>query len=412
MGSATVITGLSGALSSAILGRVLGVEAFGVFALLIAFIGMMADLGDVGFTATFVRFGSASIAAGDTGRFRDVVAVMLRLKVVLTLLILLLSVLLLQGLVPSTFGHLDEALTAYSGLTLAIILVSVTAGIFYPIYQSYQDFRTHSLLNIGRGLAKLALLCFVVAAVAGFGVASALWIELAAVSLFLVLSYRSSPFRLFTLHVSDRTLTRSMMVFNRWIIFAQIAGVVAARLDLFFVGGMMDRESLGLYGAAAKIAGLTLSLTNAYYAVLLAGVSSATSGETLRAKIRNAWRAVGLISLGILMLATFAGPLVAIIFGGRFEGAETILQVMCPGLLFSVLAYPMNAFLFARSHSVVFALTAGASLVGVVCVSLLLIPGLGAVGAALAYSTSAFAAFVVSAVYFSRRRGVAGPSVR
>jgi O-antigen/teichoic acid export membrane protein len=413
LGSASAIGGLFGAVSSAILGRTLGVEAFGVFTLLLTFIGMMTDFGDLGSTATFVRFGSESIAAKDSDRFRDVVAVILRLKVGLATLLVIVSVLFLQRLVPSAFGHLDEALTAYSGLTLVIVLLSIAAGIFYPIFQSFQDFRTHSLLNMGRAFTKMVLLGGVVIVAVQLTVAGALWIEFTAVLLFLVLSFAFSPFHSFTLRVSDRALTRSMMVFNRWILFAQIVAVIAGRLDVFFVGGMMDTGSLGLYGAAVKIAGLVMSVTNAYYAVLLAGVSSAIASDTLQTKVRNAWKAVTFISIGILALVVLAGPLVAIVFGGRFEGAGPILQVMCVGLFFSVLAYPTNAFLFARNHSLVFTLMAGFSLVGVVSVSLLLIPRFGAVGAALGYSASACVACLVSAVYFLavRRRQVSPPLI-
>lgn len=400
LGSASAIGGVFGAVSSAILGRTLGVEAFGVFTLLLTFIGMMTDFGDLGSTATFVRFGSESIAANDSSRFRDVVAVVLRLKIGLAILLLVLSVLFLQGLVPSVFGHLDRALAEYSGLTLVVVLLSIAAGIFYPIFQSYQDFRTHSLLNMGRAFAKMALLAGVIFAVAHMTVTGALWIELATVLLFLVLSYAFAPFRSFTLRVSDRTLTRSMMVFNRWLLLAQIVAVVAGRLDIFFVGGMMDPESLGLYGAAVKIAALGMSITNAYYAVLLAGVSSAIASNSVQVKIRNAWKAVGLISMGILVVAILAGPLVAIIFGARFEGAGGILRVMCLGVFFSVLAYPTNAFLFARNHSLVFALMAGFSLVAVIFASLLLIPRFGAVGAAVAYSANTCVACAVSAAYF------------
>ncbi len=414
LGSASALGGLFGAVSSAILGRTLGVEAFGVFTLLLTFIGMMTDFGDLGSTATFVRFGSESIAANNTDRFRDVVAVILRLKAGLALVLVLVSILLLEGLLPAAFGHLDGAVARYSTLTLVVVLLSIGAGVFYPIFQSYQDFRTHSLLNIGRAFAKMVLLSGVVLAALRLTVMGALWIEFTTVLLFLVLSYAFAPFRTFTLRVKDRNLTRSMMVFNRWILLAQIVAVVSGRLDVFFVGGMLDTVSLGLYGAAGKIAGLGVSITNAYYAVLLAGVSSAIASSTVQVKVRNAWKAVGVISLGVLTVAIFAGPLVSIVFGGRFEGAGTILRVMCLGVFFAVLAYPTNAYLFARNRSLVFALMAGSSLGGVVAASLLLIPRFGAVGAAVAYSVNMFMACAVSVVYFwvTRYRPLPAPLIR
>jgi O-antigen/teichoic acid export membrane protein len=411
LGSASVVNGLLGAVSSAVLGRALGVKEFGTFTLMLTLIGLMTDLGDLGLTSTFVRFGSASVAEKNQGRFRDVVAVILRMKIALTVIILLVSVFFLRRMIPLLFGHVDQQLSGYFGLALATVLLGIAVGIFYPIFQSYQDFRTHALLTVARAGTKLLLLLALVGLLVRLTVLYALWVELAAVVLFLLLSYGRSPFRKFTLRVENGDVQRAMLAFNRWILIAQILSVISLRLDIFFVGGMLDSGSLGLYGAAGKIAALVVTVVNSYYAVLIAGVS-ASSGEELMRKVRNAWKAVGAMIAGVMLLALLSEALVLILYGHNFDASGMLLRLMCIGLAFTVLAYPLNAVLFARNFSGVFAAMAVASLGAVVVGNLLLIPRYGATGAALAYGLNALASFLVSAsaYLFLRKRLKSAPA--
>jgi O-antigen/teichoic acid export membrane protein len=109
---------------------------------------------------------------------------------------------------------------------------------------------------------------------------------------------------------------------------------------------------------------------------------------------------VAIISGGIVILGALAMPIVRLVFGSQFADASVILQIMCVGLILTVLAYPVNATLFALNKSAVFPIMSAVSVAVFLLSNVVLIPRLGAVGAAIAFSLSAGVALLVSFIFY------------
>jgi O-antigen/teichoic acid export membrane protein len=199
------------------------------------------------------------------------------------------------------------------------------------------------------------------------------------------------------------------MTFNKWISLHQVVTLLGGRVDVFFVGGLSDANALGLYGAATKIAGLVSMVSLAYFGVLLPEFSSSPSYETIRGKRRVSLMVVGLIATGIGVLALVAGPLITIVFGEVFSGAIPLLQIMCIGLLFTVLSYPFSASLFALDTPIVFPVASALSLIAFIAGNIMFIPRMGVTGAAVAFAASGCVTFIVSILFFlfKGRKGTA-----
>jgi O-antigen/teichoic acid export membrane protein len=191
-----------------------------------------------------------------------------------------------------------------------------------------------------------------------------------------------------------------MFLFNRWISLYYIINLLTIRLDVFFVAGLLDANSLGLYSGASKIATLVILVANAYLTVLLVEMSSTPTAESLRTRTKSAVGTVLLFSAGIIILALLAQPVVQLLYGEQFAAAGRILQIMCVGLVFTVLAYPINASLYAANRSAVFPVMAAVAALGLVGGNIYLIPRYGAEGAAMAFSGSGFLAWSVLAIYY------------
>ena len=399
LGSSSVVNGLLGAVSSALLARYLGLGDFGTFTLVLSLMNLMTDLGDLGMTSTFVRFGSESVAKGNMDRFQRVLTIVLRTKILLGIVICAGSVLFLRSVVGFVFTHVDDRIASYFLLSLVAVALGIAASIFYPMFQSFKDFRTPSLLSVVRILCKLVLVVLCLVVFSRISITIAIWIEIATLILFLGLNSYYSPVRTFTTSV-DRQLQREIFSFSKWLTLYQIIALIGGRLDIVFVGGLADARALGLYGAASKISALVTSVANSYYAVLVTEASSSASGEVLRQRRRNAFVIVAMISGGIVALGALASPIVRLVFGSQFADASVILQIMCVGLILTVLAYPVNATLFALNKSAVFPIMSAVSVSVFLLSNLALIPRLGAVGAAIAFSLSAGVALLVSLTFY------------
>ena len=400
VGAGTVANGLLGTVSSVLYARALGVNDFGILTLIISFITMMAALTDLGIGGSIVKFGAESVARGELETLRGVSAVALRGKLLLILFVLGLVLLFLNPLLSYIFKHVDARITTYFFLSLIAIVFGALSGFLAPVYQVFKQFRRQSVISVIPIASKLILIILAILALSRLTITLAIWIEIVAAALLVVLLYISSPFKAFTLRVSDSGLQRRMFSFNKWLSVYFILTIIGGRLDLFIVGGLSDGHALGIYGTATKIASLVIVINNSYLTVMLPDFSSSISQDDLKRRQRNSWAIVTLIVCGIGFLALIAEPLVLLLFGGDFADVAPVLQIMCIGLASIVLAYPVNATLFALNRSFVFTITAAVSTLTLIVGNIWLIPQFGVTGAAATFASANLLALLTSILFY------------
>ncbi len=405
LGSSSIVNGLLGAASSALLARALGINDFGTYTLSLTLMNLLADLSDLGIGISLVRFGAESIARGDETRFRRVLGVVIRMKLVLGCVVIGGALLFLRPIIGAVFNHVDARIASYFLIAVGASVVTIAANFFAPVFQSFGDFRAQAVTSFARSLSRLLLIVALVTTLGGCSVALALWIECASVVVLLAWSYAVSPVKRFPLGEVDAGVFREVFSFNRWVLLYQLITLVVNKMDVFMVAGLASAGVLGIYGAAAKISGLVIAVTNSYYAVLIAEMSSvAASPEALRRRQRAASIAVTGFCAGIALLAVLARPVTVLLFGENFAEAAVVLQIMCVGQIFTVITYPLSAVLFARNQTAVLPLMAVGSAFGLAGGNLYLLPKFGAPGAAVAFSLSAMLAWATALLYYFATR--------
>lgn len=409
MGSSSVANGLLGAVASALLARSLGIDAFGTYALLLTIITLLADLGDLGLGSALVRFGAEAVARGEREGFGKVLSTVLRIKAVLAAGVIGGAALLLRPILGSFFVHVDPHITSYVFIALLAAALSIVAAIFPSIFQAFGDFRSGAVTSTGRAGARVVLIGGAMALTGVLTVDLVLWIEVASILVLLVAGALASPVRL-AIRPRERALAHEILVFTRWVSLYQLITLLGTRIDVLVVGGLADARTLGLYAAAARIAGLVVAVTNSYHTVLLSSVAAAASvPDDLLRRGRQARMVTAGLAAGMLLLALLAPAIVDILYGAAYGEATLVLQIMCIGLVFTVLAYPLGAMLYARKQTSVFPLMAVLSAAGMIAGNMLFLPRFGAPGAAMAYSVSAVLAWAV-AVAASLRPDPRSPS--
>ena len=396
----TAASGVLGAVSTAILARQLGVEEFGTLTLVISFAILLTDLADIGLSSAVVKFGSERLSQDDSHGFMRVVSFVFRVRVLIGAGLILASLVFIEPLVGWLYGHVDARLAGFFRFSLLVVALGILAASFIPVFQAHKQFRPGTFVSLSRPVAKLLGLLLCLAFAVQWTVSLGIWIEIGALVILLAISVAASPLKRIEFSPRDRALERRILDFNKWIALYQIIGLLAARLDLFFVGGLGDATALGIYGAASRISGLISVASYSYMAVMMPELSASPSPEMLRRKRRNSLGVIGLLVGGIALTAAFAPFIIHILFGASFAGAVPVLQIMCVGLLCTVVAYPMTASLFAAGRSAVFPIMSGASLLAFILVILYLMPSLGVLGAALGYSAGGLASLVVAAAFF------------
>ncbi len=403
VGSGTAVGGALGALYSAILARGLGVEEYGVFTLIMSLVLMLAALCDFGISGSMVKFGAESLARGEEGRLRLVLGLGAQAKFLVTAAVVAASVVFLKPILGAVGARLDARIEMYFLFSLGMVVLLSGSQFFPPVYQIFRRFRAQALASVSGPAVKVVVLLVLVAASLRPSVGVALWIEATAALTFLIVYWSRAPLRSFNWRLHDRELRSSMLSFNKWLSIYLVVTTLGGRVDVVMLGGLADARALGLYGAAMKVISLTLVLGNAYLTVLLPDFASVVDLAALRRKRRNALLMALAMCGGLGLLALLAWPLVRILYGPSFDDVAPLLRVMVAGTGAVVLGYPITGSLYVLNKSVVFAAMSLVSVGVLAALCWLLIPSMGAMGAAVAYTCGGIASTAVAAVYYLGR---------
>jgi lipopolysaccharide/colanic/teichoic acid biosynthesis glycosyltransferase len=160
------------------------------------------------------------------------------------------------------------------------------------------------------------------------------------------------------------------------------------RLNFVFVAAIAGPAALGIYAVAAKYAEVLRVVPIAANWVLYPRFARS---EAHVASASSRWfiPRAGAVTAGIaLPLALAAGAIVPFLFGQAFGGAVLPAQILLVGLAAEGAAGVMTAYLFARGRPGLNSLAAGTGLAMTLVLDVILIPRMGAVGAAIASSVA------------------------
>ena len=185
-----------------------------------------------------------------------------------------------------------------------------------------------------------------------------------------------------------------------------LAHVLNARVDQVILGLIASQAALGTYAVAVNASEVLFYLPSAVSTALLPAVARSSGAAGVDSTLR-VFRVVMLVTLAAVGTAAVLGPvLLPLVFGAAYSGSvEPFLWLLPSAIGFVASALFSNALLASGAPALsslgpVVSLTAGIAL------DLLLIPRLGATGAAIAASSALIAGGAAAAVAYGVRSGL------
>ena len=158
-------------------------------------------------------------------------------------------------------------------------------------------------------------------------------------------------------------------------------------IDLILLSGLMDRETLAIFGVCTRMFSLMAFGITAIYAVSLPDMFEAAAKperSDFYRKLGDAnFVAVGL-SLVLFVGVLFGGPLVLMIFGPSFMAGAIPLAILCLALVVRSAFGPAAMVLSIHDHPWASLPSIGAGMVVLVVGNYILVPAFGLTGAAFA----------------------------
>jgi O-antigen/teichoic acid export membrane protein len=185
-----------------------------------------------------------------------------------------------------------------------------------------------------------------------------------------------------------------------------LANVLNARVDQVLLGLLATEAALGTYAVAVNASEVLFYLPAAVSTALLPAVARSAGRDRVEDTPR-VFRAVMLVTLAAVGTAAVLGPLlVPLVFGAAYAGSVEPFLWLLPSAIGYVARAVFSSALLASGAPGLSSLGPVTSLAVGIALDLVLIPRLGATGAAVAASAALLCGGAVSAVAYGVRSGL------
>ena len=165
---------------------------------------------------------------------------------------------------------------------------------------------------------------------------------------------------------------------------ASLSGLPIRRFDTFMLGAISPSSELGLYTAGVNIAEIAMYLPNSVANVMLPESAGRKERESALLVQRASAVVLFIMLSGAAVMIAAAPFIVNLILGSAYSGSVAPLQLMMVAMVGSSARRIYSAGLLARDRAGIVSILTVVTMLLVVGLDILLIPGRGAVGAALA----------------------------
>ena len=357
--------------------RLLPVSDFGSYVTVISFVTLFGIFTDFGINTVIIREGAKN--PEDT---HNLIFSAMGLKYLMSLASML-AVIVFALFTPYSFEV--KALIALMSITL---LMGGIGSMFSAVFNIYQDMKYISIIQIAERttFASFALI-FLITGLGVPGVILAIIIA-AFVSLMLsfVLSRRIHYYKLNFRPILDYTLL--MPAF--WFGIAGLLGTVWQRVDTIMLSLLTNMTQVGLYTPAVNYVGIgdmaVLALTGAFFPIVSRMVHERRVSKKELSKYLGYFAVAGLVIVAVTY--AFGGELMILAFGPKYAESIVFINILIIGFAVNLVTIPTSLLLDATNNQKVHVLNA-TYLTGVnVGLNLILIPAMGALGAAYATTIS------------------------
>jgi O-antigen/teichoic acid export membrane protein len=178
------------------------------------------------------------------------------------------------------------------------------------------------------------------------------------------------------------------------------------RLDVFLVAAFVGVREVGLYALAVTLGQLTWIVSNSLATVLMPRVAASSQDDAAREAARLTRIALAIAAAGGLALAVIATPFIDVVYGAAYHGAVAPLLVLLPGVVVFSAVNVLAAYIAGLGHLRVNVVISLIGLTATLTLDLLLIPRVGAVGAAFASTVSYSMSAIVTLLWARRLSGL------
>jgi O-antigen/teichoic acid export membrane protein len=386
----TILSTTLNLVTALVLGQLLGAAGLGAFSFAVALIVLLAIVAMLGFDSVVIRLVSAYEVDGELGLARGLLGRALRVVLVTSVALGLVAGVAVLWLVPDSDGMQRAALIALVAVPLVALSrlrSAALSGLHHPVAGNVPE-------TVVRPVAFLALTLAVAwsgSAALDAPLAAVLHVVAAALAFLAgtyLLARRIPPaLRAATASYRTREWVRTALSLTL-LTLTSTANTHGPVLILGTLGGAHETGLFAVATRAATLISLPLAAVNGVLAPTIARLWAAGEVDRLQQVVTRATRGVLVVSAPAALALVALGPVVLAWFGAEFVAAQPALAVLSVGQFVNAAAGSVGMLLIMTGRQLRAASVVAFATALNLGLGLLLVPPLGALGAAIGTAIS------------------------
>ena len=412
--SGSVATSLFAAAEPVLIARFLGVEQFGLFSLIIAYVGIVNGLIDLKSFHAVIRYVGQSRELGEKDKVLSFIKVFYVLDFLVGVVALAVC-LLLAGVANDLFIHSENAFK-FTLIYSSSVLVSSINQNSEAILKIFDRFKTIAFVRTSRTGLRVALVAGCL--LAGFGIEEILvCYVIAAFVFFLMLQItvfqvlKQSGFKRWTT-AKVENLGATIREVRPFVLTSTFTGFLSnafkRQIPVLILGYFTSKEAVGLYRVATIFSGIGVRLRkpveDTIYPALVAAQSRGSKeafSEIVSYSTKNLLKVF--LPVGLIFFL-FADKIIIIFFGSAYEPAALALQLIVISELLSGFYFWIDSVELALNRLRQRMIRVGLSSVSYIAVLLVLVHGYSYNGVAASRLAPAIIILLFSLFMFNHIR--------
>lgn len=412
--SGNVATSVFAAVEPMLIARFLGVEQFGLFSLIIAYVGIVNGLIDLKSPAAVVRYVGQFRELGE----KDKVLSFIKFFYVLDFLVgiaALAACLLLAGVADNLFIHSEDTFRLTLIYSLSVLVSSINMS-SEAVLRIFDKFKTIAFVRTSR--TGLRVILVAACLLGGLGIEGILVCYIVAAFVFFLLLQimvfrvlKQSGFKRWTTAKVENLGTTFREV-RPFILTSTFTGFLSnafkRQIPVVILGHFTSKEAVGLYRVATIFSGIGVRLRkpveDTIYPALVA-VQSRGSREVFSEIVSYSTKNLLKVFLPVgLIFLLFTGEIITVFFGREYESATLALQLIVISEILSGFYFWIDSVELALDRLKQRAIRIALSSASYIAALFILVPAYSYNGAAASRLVLAILIFVFSLSIFNKMR--------
>lgn len=381
-----------------ILARYLGPDDYGLFVFGLAVIGLIGIFSTLAIPTAVARYIPIFREEKENERLKGVISSSLKLSLILSFVILIISYPILYFL----WDSYDQNRIIIIGILLIAIPGSAIIGVLASIFQGFQEAKQTAIfnnivMNIVRSILYVLVIIFSLQLI-GFVAAYTLTITI--ISLNFYYHFKKVIKRFIDWKWDGTKEYATLLFFSIPLLIITIIWNVTSQINIILINFFISTSEVGIYNAAIILLSIPAFIPTAVIYMYLP-IYSSLYAKNKKIELREVyqivtkWMVFALLPL-ILFFIAFPAEIIRILFGDEYVSGSGVLLIVCGGYMINTLIVLNWESLIAMDKVKVLMYFSISISIMTIILSIGLIPIFGITGAALA----TFGGYCVSTVCY------------